>query len=87
MLFCKNGKIAIVRLIKIIVFLVFMNPTVKELLEDIDAFLKKHAMSASAFGVAAVNDSKLVFSLRKQNRCPTLRTVHSIKNFMNKYVT
>lgn len=41
----------------------------KELLEEIDAFLESRKMAGTYFGLKAVNDGKFVERLRKGGRC------------------
>lgn len=57
--------------------------TSARLLEDIEAFLQRHRMSATAFGLAAINDGHLVRRLRK-GRGVNSRTLDRVKLYMAK---
>ena len=52
-----------------------------DLLEQIDAFLDRHAMEATTFGTRAVGDGHFVKDLRN-GRKPYRRTVKSVLDFM-----
>ena len=51
------------------------------LLEQIEAFLERNSMSATAFGQAAVNDPRFVHDLR-QGRDPKMSTAAIIEKFI-----
>ena len=51
------------------------------LLERINAFLERHAMEASRFGVLAINDGHLVFDLARGRKLRRA-TVRKIEEFM-----
>jgi hypothetical protein len=55
--------------------------TREQLLRDIEDFLERHGMTPSAFGLAAVNDAKLVPNLRKNLDIRT-RTMDRARQFM-----
>lgn len=54
------------------------------LLEKIEAFLKATGMSATAFGVKALNDPPFVQQLR-DGRDPKLSTAHRCEEFMSSH--
>jgi|APCry1669192522_1035417.scaffolds.fasta_scaffold00745_4 hypothetical protein len=58
-------------------------------LAEIESFLTRSGMSASAFGRAAVGDPNLVGDLRggegKEQRMPSLRLVERVHKFMANY--
>jgi phosphopantothenoylcysteine decarboxylase / phosphopantothenate---cysteine ligase len=58
-----------------------MSRTGKTLLDEIEAFLAELGVSASKFGLAAVNDGHLVANLRKGNSV-TLRTADKVRAYM-----
>ena len=58
-----------------------MSGTGKTLLAEIAAFLAEQGVSASKFGLAAVNDGHLVANLRKGNSV-TLRTADKVRAYM-----
>lgn len=53
-------------------------------LVEIEAFLKRADMSATAFGVAAVRDPNFVKDLR-DGRAPSLRLVERVHEFIHKH--
>jgi 2,4-dienoyl-CoA reductase-like NADH-dependent reductase (Old Yellow Enzyme family) len=57
-----------------------MTPT-EALLQEIDAFLDRHKVSASAFGRAAVNDPNFVSDLR-DGREPKFQLMARVRGFM-----
>jgi len=56
------------------------------MLRQIEAFMKRHDMEPSRFGIEALNDSSFVFSLRKGERSPRRKTIRRVKDFMSGYV-
>ena len=58
-----------------------MDATRKALLAEIEAFLARSGLTATKFGVAAVNDGHLVANLRKGNSV-TLKTVDRVRAYM-----
>ncbi len=58
-----------------------MSGTTRELLSEIEAFLAETGMTATKFGVAAVNDGHLVRNLRKGNSV-TLKTADKVRDHM-----
>lgn len=56
-------------------------PTTQELVDAIDAFLKRHDMRPSRFGRAATGEPQLIDSLRR-GRSPSLDTANRIAAFM-----
>jgi len=58
-------------------------------LAEIEAFLTKSGMSATAFGRAAVGDPNLVRDLRggegRQQRMPSLRLVERVNKFISEF--
>lgn len=55
--------------------------TAEEFLAQVDRFLERTGMTASAFGRAAVKDPNLVGDIR-DGRSPSLRTLARVQNFM-----
>lgn len=55
-----------------------------ELLEKIENFLKSSGMSPTMLGIKAVNNSRIIFDLRKGAGC-TLSTMDKILNFIKNY--
>ena len=55
--------------------------TLETFLAEIEAFLRRAKMAASAFGRAAVNDSDFVKDLR-DGRSPSLKTVARVRDFI-----
>ena len=55
-----------------------------ELLKKIEEFLKKSGMSPTMLGIKAVNNSRIIFDLRKGAGC-TLSTMDKILNFIENY--
>lgn len=55
-----------------------------ELLEIIETFLKNSGMSPTMLGIKSVNNSRIVFDLRKGSGC-TLTTRDRILNFIKNY--
>lgn len=60
-----------------------MNPT-EQLLADINAFLKRSGMTATAFGWNALKDPAFVSDLRA-GREPRWRTVERARDFMRSH--
>lgn len=58
--------------------------TTHELIEEIDAFLKRSGMTQSAFGLRALNDSHFVRRLR-EGKDVRLRTVARLRQFMRDF--
>ena len=58
-----------------------MDATRRALLAEIEAFLARSGLTATKFGVAAVNDGHLVANLRKGNSV-TLKTVDRVRAYM-----
>jgi len=57
-------------------------PSSKQIVKDIDSYLKKHNMRAHVFGRDVLNDSGAVFRLR-DGRNPRLSTVEKIYKKIN----
>lgn len=55
--------------------------TAQTFLDEVEAFLQRSGMSATAFGRAVVSDPNLVPDLR-QGRMPSLRLVERVSNFI-----
>ena len=55
-----------------------------EFLGYIEGFLEETEMSATTFGIKAVNDSRIVFMLREGRECRE-ETQEKILNFINNY--
>lgn len=55
--------------------------TYATLIRQIDAFIARHGMTDTAFGLAAVNDGKIVPRIRLGKNI-TLRTVQRLTEFM-----
>jgi phosphopantothenoylcysteine decarboxylase/phosphopantothenate--cysteine ligase len=60
-----------------------MSATGKALLTEIERFLARSGLTATKFGVAAVNDGHLVANLRKGNSV-TLKTADKVRAFMQR---
>jgi hypothetical protein len=58
-----------------------MSSPAKTFLDEIDAFLNRSGMTASAFGRQAVNDPNFVWDLRN-GRSPNLRLVGQVQSFI-----
>lgn len=56
-----------------------------ELMQEINAFLKRTGMSPTSFGTESIGDRTLMISLRR-GRDLKLRTVEKIRAFMQAYV-
>jgi hypothetical protein len=52
-----------------------------DLIDDIEAFLKRNNLSATRFGVLAAGDTKFVKTLR-EGRAPRASTVERVRNWM-----
>lgn len=52
-----------------------------EFLQEIEAFLRAHAMSAGRFGVLAMNDSGFVHRIR-DGKDVRLKTMDKVRDFM-----
>ena len=59
-----------------------MNPT-EQFIAEIDAFLKKSGMTATAFGRSALKDPCFVGDLKKRGRKPTLGVVARVYDFIS----
>lgn len=55
--------------------------TVESFVAEIDAFLERSGMSASAFGKASIGDPNLVSDLRA-GRSPSLRLIGRVKDYI-----
>ena len=51
----------------------------------IEAFLKRHKLASSNFGVMAANDPNFVFDMRNGIRSPSIRMIERVESFMNNY--
>ncbi len=60
-------------------------PSVRSLLQEIDAFRAETGMSATAFGEKSLNDGGFLRGLAKRGRSPGLETVERVRNFMSSY--
>ncbi len=60
-------------------------PTVKSLIQEIEAFRAQAGMSATAFGEKSLNDGGFLRGLAKRGRSPGLETVERVRNFMRNY--
>ena len=58
--------------------------TREKLVAEIEAFLKRHSVSATRFGELSVNDTKLVFELRDGSDITTAR-MDKIRAWMREY--
>lgn len=56
--------------------------TAEQFIAEIDAYLEREKVSASAFGREAIGDPNLVSDL-KSGRMPNLRTLARVTDFMN----
>jgi len=61
-----------------------MGSTLDAFLADVEAFLERHRMEPTRFGVDALKDPKFVFDLR-EGRAPRLPTVDRVRAFMDAY--
>jgi len=61
-----------------------MNRETVVLIQEINAFLKRHRMAPATFGRKAVNSSSLVFSLRNGTLSPTLASVSRLREWMKR---
>lgn len=55
-----------------------------EFLDYVEGFLKTTGMSATTFGIKAVNDSRIVFMLREGRECRE-ETQARVLDFINNY--
>lgn len=62
-----------------------IDPIARALLDEIDAFCERHSITPTAFGLASVNDGRLVGKLRAGNRPITSDRMSRIKTFMENY--
>jgi hypothetical protein len=62
-----------------------IHPTVKILLDEIDAFRSRYGMSVTAFGQKSLNDPGFIAGLRRRGRVPKLSTVDDVRAFMRTY--
>jgi len=51
---------------------------------QVEAFIAKHGLSATTFGLWAMNDSRFVFDLRSGRRCFG-NTISTVCRFMSEY--
>lgn len=58
-----------------------MDPTT-QFISDIDAFLQRSGMTATAFGWSALKDPNFVGDLKKKGRKPTLGVVGRVHDFI-----
>ena len=56
----------------------------KKLLSEIEAFLVHHRMSRTRFGIATMNDAKILKRLRAGMTC-TLKTANRLRSWMEAY--
>lgn len=59
--------------------------TRKEFQLQVDAFIERHALAPTTFGLWAMNDSRFVFDLRRKGRICSLATVERVQEFMASY--
>lgn len=59
-----------------------VKPMERELLNHIEAFIKAYALSASKFGLLALNDKNFVRDLRTGNRRVLIQTAERVQHFM-----
>ena len=57
----------------------------EKLLAEIDAFLERHNMRETAFGIKAVNDPALVSNMRYHGRNVRIDTAERLREFMASY--
>jgi hypothetical protein len=57
----------------------------EKLLAEIDAFLERHNMRETAFGIKAVNDPALVSDMRYHGRSVRIDTAERLREFMASY--
>lgn len=57
----------------------------EKLLAEIDAFLEKHDMRETTFGIKAVNDPALVSDMRYHGRSVRIDTAEKLREFMTSY--
>lgn len=55
-----------------------------QLLKKIEAFMRRHDLEPTGFGVGATNDSGLVFDLHKGRKLRR-KTIRKITKFMDEY--
>jgi hypothetical protein len=60
------------------------HPTIKALLDDIEAFCDKVELSPTRFGVLATNDGNFIRAIRR-GRTPSLGTITRVYRFMKTY--
>jgi hypothetical protein len=53
---------------------------------EIEAFLMGQGMDPATFGRRALNDPNFVFDVRSRGRCPNLRTIDRVREFMRRCV-
>ena len=58
--------------------------TDEEFLLLVEAFIAKHGLSPTTFGIWAMDDSRFVFDLRNGRSCLG-RTVRRVRDFMTKH--
>lgn len=59
--------------------------TRREFQFQVDAFIERHRLSPTTFGLWAMNDSRFVFDLRRKGRICSLATVERVQEFMASY--
>jgi hypothetical protein len=62
-----------------------IHPTVKTLLDEIEALRVRAEMSATAFGSKVLNDPSFISNLRKKGRVPSLETAAKVRRFISGY--
>ena len=60
------------------------HPTVKALLDEIEAFRTRNGMTPTRFGQLAVGDGNFTRAIRL-GRTPSLGTIEKVKKFMRTY--
>lgn len=58
---------------------------VRALIKEINAFMKRHFMSPTSFGLKAAKDPHFVFELKAGTRRPRPLKVHQVRQFMRDY--
>ena len=56
----------------------------EKLLQDVEAFISENDLTATRFGIMALNDGKFVFHLRG-GRSPSLETLDRLNAFMDSF--
>jgi len=60
-----------------------LHPTIAELIQDIEAFIERHQMTPTDFGLLSIGDPNLYRHL-KNGRNPRFPTLDRIRSFMRK---